>query len=438
MKLYSIIAAMFATAALGWGDELLTLSRAYDLALQNEPKLGSLALKTESAKEYIEQSRARLYPQVQGNLSWGRYEYEYVASTHLPVKETFSSYSVSATQPLFHPELWRGIDGSKAREAAARYQYLAESQTLGLDVAKAYFNLIRTQRNVELLTSQKEYYESKFRQLQEMLKSGLTNRIDLLESKIRRDKAVSEWLTEQKRVRVATMRLEHLVNTKVESLPAYDFSAIDAAALFSERSVWEEKLSSNPSLKAAVAGEEMALHEAAAREYDHYPKLDLSVNRKETYTQDTLAHRYDNQAILQLSVPIYQGGYTQSKVRETRLLAEAASKERDYTEQETTMRFEELWADHELNLESLSVLRDSEKSAVLFLDSVEKAHKAGLKSIVDVLEAKAKVFEIKRDAVDAEYKLVDNYLGMLDVVGELNSDKIAMLEKMILKGEGEQ
>lgn len=432
MKRYGMIAAMFATAALGWGDEHLTLSRAYDLALHNEPRLAALSLKTQATKEAIEQSRARLYPQVQGNFSWGRYEYdaEYLKSE---VKENYTSYSVSATQPLFHPEVWRGVDESKAREKAARYQFIVEAQKLGLDVAKAYFNLIRTHRNVELMASQKAYYDTKYRQLEEMLKIGLTNRIDLLEAKIRRDKAHSEWLTEQKRVQVATMRLQHLVNAEVKELPAFDFSTLDPETLFAQRSVWEAKLPSNPSTQAAVAGEEMSRHQVAIREYDHYPKLDLSLNRKETYTEDTVAHKYDNQAIVQLSIPIYQGGYTQSRVRESRLLADAARKELDYSRQESALKFEELWADHELNLESLKILRDSEKSAALFLESVEKAHQAGLKSVVDVLEAKAKLFEIKRDTVDAEYQLVDNYLGMLDVTGELDSDNIALLEKMIMK-----
>ncbi len=432
MKRYGMIAAICAAATLAWGEEL-TLSRAYDLALENEPKLKALSLQTEATREYIDQSKARMYPQVQGSLSWGRYEYdaEYLA---LPIKESYSSYSVSATQPLFHPELWRGIDESKARSEAARYQYSAEAQKLGLDVAKAYFDLIRTHRNVELMASQKEYYDTKYRQLEQKLKMGLTNRIDLLESKIHRDKAVSEWMREQKRVRVANMRLRHLISEEVGELPVFDFSRIDPETLFAQRSVWEEKLSSNPSMKAALSGAEMGRHTIAVREYEHYPKIDLSLNRKETYTEDRIAHKYDNQAIVQLSVPIFQGGYTQSRVREARLLAEAAQKELESTEQQTALRFEELWADHELNLESLAILRESERSAVLFMESVEKAHKAGLKSIVDVLEAKAKLFEIKRDTVDAEYKLVESYLGMLDVVGELGSENIALLEKMTITG----
>jgi outer membrane protein len=432
MKPLKALISLGACTVLLWANDPLTLSRAYELALQNEPKLKASAFKTEAAKEYINQSKARLYPQVQGNVSWGRYEYE-AEYLRAPVKESYTSYALSATQPLYHPELWRGIDEARARESGARYQFQAEAQQLALEVAKAYFNLIRTYRNIELLASQKEYYETKFQQLEEMLKFGLTNRIDLLESKIHRDKAVTEWLTEQRRLQVAQMRLQHLINGPIRELPSFDFSSVNADELFKERSIWEAKLTSNPSLKLAIATRDLSRHQVAIREYEHYPKIDLSLTRKETYTQDTVSHKYDNQAIIQLSIPIYQGGYTQSKVRETLLLSESAQKELEYTQLETTLRFEELWADHELNAQSLVVLRESEKSAELFLDSVEKGHKAGLKSVVDLLEAKAKLFEIKRDTVDAGYALVDNYLGILDVSGELHRDNIILLEKMILK-----
>jgi outer membrane protein len=131
-------------------------------------------------------------------------------------------------------------------------------------------------------------------------------------------------------------------------------------------------------------------------------------------------------------IPIYEGGETQSRVRESLLLAQSAQKELDAVEQKNSLRFEELWADHELNAQSLSQSLETEKSAQLYVESMEKAYAVGLKSVVDVLDAKAKLYKIKRDSLDAGYHLVDNYLGVLDVSGELNSDNIAIIEKMMI------
>jgi outer membrane protein len=410
--------------------EPMTLSEAYDLALKNEPHLKSLSLKTKAVEESVEQTKARLYPQAQGTLSWGRYEYDadYVMT---PVRENYSSYSLSVSQPLYHPELWRGIDESKAREIAANEQLRGEVQKLGLEVAKAYFNLLKAKSNVVLSLSKKEYYDTKYKQLEEMLKFGLTNRIDLLEAKVARDKALSESLSEQKRLQVATLRLEHMIKQPLGELPSFDFTTLSLEQLFHDRSVWENKLTNNPNLKASIASEEMAIHQVAIREYEHYPKIDFSLSRKETYSKDAVAHQYDNQAIVQMSIPIYQGGYTQSRVREGKILLGSAQSNVEYNRLDTKLRFEEQWAEGQLNVESLLTLKESEKSAELYLESVDQGHKAGLKSLVDLLEAKAKLYEIKRDTIDAGYQLVNNYLSLLDVSGELNSKNIKVLENMI-------
>jgi len=436
MKLGYGVMSIIACGFLALGAQPLTLSSAYELALKNEPHLRSLSLRTEAIKETVAQSKAKMYPQVQGSLSWGSYEYdaEYLKS---PVNESYKSYSISASQPIFHPEVWRGIDSSKSRQKAATFELQAEAQKLGLDVAKAYFNLLKTKRNVELLASQSEYYRTKYKEQEEKLKFGLTNRIDLLEAKVHSDKAMSELLAEQKRSKVAALRLEHYIKEPIGELPNFDFAMVDPGKLFREGMEWESKLGNNPTLQASLASEEMATHEAAIRKYQHYPKVDLSLARKKTYTQDTVSHQYDNQAIVQMSIPIYEGGYTQSRVREGKMLLESAQNDVEYNRLDTKQRFEELWAESQLNVETLQVLKESEKSAKLYLDSMELANKAGLKSLLDVLEAKAKFYEVKRDTINAGYELVNNYLSLLDVTGELNSDNIAFLENMAIS-QGEQ
>lgn len=437
MKLGFSVLSVIACTIASWSSEPLMLSKAYDLALKNEPHLRSMTLQADATKESIEQAKARLHPQLQGTASWGRYEYE-APYLREPVKENYKSYSISASQPLYHPELWRGVDESKSREMTARYQLQVEVQKLGLDVAKAYFNLLRIQRNVELFKSKRDFYESKYKQLDEMLKIGLTNRMDFLEAKIHSDKALSELLAEQKRLHVATLRLEHLIKEPIGELPSFDFAAIDADKLFHDRAQWESKLGNNPKLKASIASHEIATHQVAARKYGHYPKVDLNFNRKETFTQDTVAHKYDNQAIVQMSIPIYEGGYTQSRVREGILLMDSAQQEVEYNRLESKLRFEEFWAEHQLNIETMQAFKESEKSAELFLESVEKGNKAGLKSVVDVLEAKAKLYEVKRDTINAGYELVNNYLSLLDVSGELNSANIVTLENMAVNQGGKR
>ncbi|MDD5210828.1 MAG: TolC family outer membrane protein [Sulfuricurvum sp.] len=431
LKLLRSVAFCAILASVSSHAQSITLSQAYSLALQHEPKLRSAALKTQATEELITQSRARLLPQIQGSLSYGYYGYE-AQYLREPVKEDYSSYSISASQAIYHPEYWRGVEESQAHVKGAQYSYNAQAQQLGLDVAKAYFEFIRAHQNVDLSDSQKKYYETKYIQQEELLKVGLTNRIDLLEAKVHRDRAIFEWLTEQKRLNVSKLKLEHLVGESIEETVTFDFDTIPLEIFSMEKTVWEDKLGNNPSLKASEYASEMARHQVAMRQYEHYPKVDLSLTRKETYTKDTVSHQYDNQAIVQMSIPIYQGGYAQSKVREGLKLLDSATQDLDYTRKQTRLQLESFWAERSLMIEKIRVLRESQRSAELFVSSVEQGQVAGLKSFVDVLEARAKLYAVKRDLLDAGYELINNQLSLLDVTGELNSETLERFETLIM------
>ena len=112
-------------------------------------------------------------------------------------------------------------------------------------------------------------------------------------------------------------------------------------------------------------------------------------------------------------------------------LLSSAQNEQEYYEKDTKSRFEEAWEDHQFRIENFNILKESQSSTDLYLQSVEKAHQSGLKSHIDVLEARAKTYEIKRDLIDAGYELINNHLVLLEVTGELNIDNIAVYEKSL-------
>lgn len=412
--------------------EVLTLGRAYELALKHEPRLQAGYFKAVAGGETVEQIRARLLPQIQATASLGRYEYAYQSAPNA-TKENFTDYSISAVQPLFRPEYWRGVEQAKNKYESALEQLKGQRQQVGIDVAKAYFNVLHGEKSVKLAESQKLYYEQKYMQLEEMLKIGLTNKIDLLETKIARDKGRAQFAIEKKRVGIAKLRLQNMIGIPVESLDELNWDAINVSAFEINTDDTYKKSDENPMFKASQLNVQAAQDEVAIRYYDHYPKVDLSLTRKETNSADLVTHMYDNQAIVRMSIPIYAGGYVESRVREGKLLLEAANQEREYYRQEVKVKIEEVLEELQYTKENYLNLKDSEHSAQLFVESIEKAHAAGLKSVIDVLEARTKWFQTKKELINAGYELINNRLLLLDLTGELNAESIERLENDLRK-----
>lgn len=410
--------------------QVLTLSQAYSLALKNEPKLKAMQYKVEAVKETQNQSFSRLLPQVQSSGSWGSYDYD---ADYLPesVKEDYLSYSISVNQAIYRPEYVARVDEDKARAMSAQYDYKTEAHRLAFDVAKRYFEYTLSLKNVELTQSQYEYYKTKHTQLQEMLKVGLSTRVDVLEAKVRSDEAFSILLNEKKKLNIAKLGLEYFIGEHVDEVATLDFNTIDLGLFTLDKGALEEKMPNNPLVKSSYYNTQVAQHELSLREYGHYPTVDMSISRKGQDTSDRLAHTYDNQAVVQVNIPLYQGGATQSRIAEGMKLLDASLKEYEHVQKDNQLKFETLWSDRPLLIEKILHLRESQISAELYVASMEKAYTAGLKSIVDLLDAKAKLYIVKRDLATSGSELVNNHASLLDLAGELTPQRIEEFERNV-------
>jgi outer membrane protein len=432
MKIVTVSLIVFGLAGtLCAQGELLTLSEAYALALKNESKSRSAAFKAEASSEIVAQARSRLLPQMQYSYSVGKTEYE-AQYNRLTIEEKYTYRQLSLSQPIYHPEYWSATSQAYAKKDASDLEFRRQSQTLGIDLAKTYFNYLKISKEEQLAKWQMGQYELKFRQIEKMLTVGLSNKIDMLESKIRFDKAKAEWITWQKQMNVAKFAIENMIGESIDGKQLIDTDAINPKTLPSDKSAWEQKLLTNVDVQLAETYLKVAKKEVDLRWYSHLPTVDARVSSTNTDTKDLSAHRYDKSFFIDVKIPIFQGGYTSSRVSEARLLLNAAREDLEATKKENRLRFEDLWSRRELSIDSVELFRESEKVATLYLESIEKAHKVGLKSIVDLLEAKAKLYTVKRDLLNSTYDFINNQMELLNISGELTIPKIQELESQVL------
>ncbi|MGP1450449.1 MAG: TolC family protein [Wolinella sp.] len=408
----------------------LSLSQAYQKALDNEATVVASRFRTEAVDEQVNQAKSRLYPQLQANASAGQNKYQPNYNTS-EVSEPYKNYSISAYMPIYRPELWSGIDQAKIRKKEALYRHQRISNTLGIDVAKAYFDLARALENIKLTQAQSEAYEAKYRQLSGMLELGLSNKMDVLEAKVHFDSSRAEALVEKQRYNTAKLALEYMIGESIHGELDVDLSAINPDALVLVEETWDDKLSENPSVKVAEMALKVASKEIEIRKYEHYPKVDLRITRSETDTKDPSLREYDSRALIEVNFPIYSGGVTQSRIKEAKLLESAAIKELENVKKSTKLKLEQHLADRALGIEKLKAMRESEASALLYLSSIEQGYEKGLKHLIDLLEARAKLHQVRRDIIDAAYVLILAQLNIIDMSGELSAEKIAEIEVRI-------
>lgn len=413
------------TLAVSLCAEPLSLSEAYTLALTNNYAYKAKRLESSSFEYAQKQREAKLYPQVQLAVNGGLHDYiqNYAAQTE--ITEIYKGYSLSLTQPLYRPEIITSLDQGELRSRGAETDSFKSAQTLGVEVAKAYFELILARTSLDLAQSNHRFYSLKYTQITEMLSQGLSNKMDLLDTQLYRERAAIEINVALKKELLARKKLENLIQSPVNDLPVFgtepeaSFNAAQSSSLSADES---------PELKLAALSRRIAESEITLRTYDHYPKIDLSLSRSENDTNDRVMYKTENRAFIQLSLPLYQGGYASARVDEARLLHAATIEKEAQTRQDLLFRSEQLMQEFDLILQNLAVLKTARHAAELNLNAIETAQKAGLKSPIDLLEAKAKLHQIVQDRFKQLGDLAINRISFLSQNGELDADSLRLLE----------
>lgn len=397
-----------------FADSVLTLERAYELALMNHPGYRVEKFKTQAVEENIRQTQSRLLPKVDISASGGKYEYE-TYYNGVETSEVYKTYSLSLIQPLYRPELWRAVDQMRTRYDASATELEKQAQQVGIDVIKTYIQILQAQANMDKLQFQKELYAAKFRKSSDMIAMGLSNSVELIEAKVNKEKASIDLFAKKREYQTLKNKLERLCKAK------FDFiTPLKSDKSFSmSKEEWMNRLQENKDVRIARLSKKAAEDEVAIREYDHYPKADLSLGRSQNYTNDPVAHKYDNKAFVQLSFPIYQGGYTSSRVQEAVLLLNAAESNEELAQLQIQDKFEELWTQRESLHDSIDVLKQALESSTIFLKSVQSGYEKGIKNQIDIMEAELKMKSVESELNISHYDMMVNEVGLLDLTGQL-------------------
>lgn len=415
---HNFLLLLFCAVSL-YADTVLTLSKAYEFALVNHPGYRAEKFKTKAVLENVKQAESKLYPKIDISASEGKYEYE-TNYNDAKTSEEYKTYTLSLVQPLFHPELWRTVTQTQSQYDTSNTELEKQAQQVGLDVIKTYMQILQVQAYIEEFQIKKELYDAKFTKSSYMMPMGLSNSVELLDAKVNKEKASIDLIAKKREYKTLKNKLERLTKTNFDYIAKYD---AERSFLMSKEK-WTNRLQENKDLKIVRLSKKMAEDEVSIRRYDYYPKIDLSLQRNQNNTNDPFAHKYDNKALIQFSLSIYQGGYTSSRVQEAMLLLNAAESNEEFVHMQIQDKFEELWAQRESLYESIDVLKQALESSKMLLKATQDEYKKGIKNQLDIMEAELKMKNIESELEVSLCDMTINEIDLLNLTGQLVADKI--------------
>ena len=185
----------------------------------------------------------------------------------------------------------------------------------------------------------------------------------------------------------------------------------------------------------------IADREIDIRTGDRLPTIDAFASRSRNWnsggypygtTKNQGGKDFSDAIGVEINIPIYEGGFRSSRVREGKLLKLKLQEDEEYLERQVKLAVRENFLNLQTNFAEIVAYDVALKSAKLTLDSTNLGFKAGLRDSIDVLRAQQVYFDAEKDILDNKYDYLMNLINLKFSVGMLTKQDIIEINKYLI------
>jgi outer membrane protein len=422
-------------------------------AAQGQDSVFAAARSTQQAgKEKLTQGRSTLLPSVNltASSTYNNNETQYnqaVPSTALQGTSRFinNGAAVTLVQPLYRQNNWMVYSQSELQVAQTDAQFRNAEQDLIIRSAQAYFDVLAAQDAVNLAEAQKTAIAEQLAQAKRNFEVGSATITDTLEAQARYDLTNSQAIAAQSALEIKERTYQQLTNALPKNLKPVSASLKLEAPQPANAEKWvADALQGNSQLAAAKAAAELADKEVTRNRGVHYPTLDLvgsyGKNKISPVGSGTLGN--GNNAIdtdqttsyvgVQLNIPLFQGGSTNSKWREAEANRERANAELESARRNVDLQTRQAYTGVVNGMSQVMALEQALKSSEKLLEASKLGQEVGVRTNLDVLNAQQQLYSTRRDLAQARYNYLLSRLKLKAAAGSLAEEELALVNKALL------
>jgi outer membrane protein len=426
----ALLAASLAAAPAAAED----LMQVYREAQRNDPALAAARANWEATQERVPQARAGLLPNVSLSVSANaNYFGTNVDSTpRVTLNRGFGAggLTVSASQPLYRYANEVAYSQAVQQVEQADFTLASAKQDLILRVATAYFDVLLAQFNVELAESQKAAVSEQLAQAKRNFEVGVATITDTNEAQAKYDSIVAQEISAHNDLDNKRTALRAIIGRFPDDLkrlgPGFEPTPPSPNAL----DVWVDRaLADNLNVRIARYNAEIATLEIERQRAGRLPTVDLvaSANAQAgSGSVNTGAFNDTRQAAigLALNVPLYQGGFVDSKVREALALQENARQNLEVARRNALFNAQTGFSGVNSAAASVKAFEQALVSAQTAYESNRTGQEVGVRTNLDVLNTQQNVFQTRRDLAQAYFNYLIGVLRLKAAAGTLDEQDL--------------
>jgi outer membrane protein len=429
-------AALFASSA-GAAD----LLQVYQEARANDAVYASARAALQAGRERAPQGRALILPTINltGNTVYTdadfrtRAEGANTASRSL----TANGWTVTLNQPLFRLANWAQYQQAEFQVAQAEAQFGQASQDLILRVAQAYFDVLASRDSLAFIQAQKTAITEQLESAKRNFEVGTATITDTHEAQARFDLSTSQEIAARNDLEIRQRALQQLIGRFPDALtplrPQLQLAPPQPAVM----ETWVETAQQqNFAVRVQEAALEIARREVDRSRAGHYPTVDLVGTVGQSLTTGSITTGIGNEQKtatigLQLALPLYAGGATSSRVRETQALQERTRSDLENSRRQAALSARQSYLGVTNGMAQVRALEQALLSSETALASNKLGYDVGVRINIDVLNSQQQVFSTRRDMSRARYDTIMNGLRLKAAAGNLSEADLGEVNRLL-------
>lgn len=437
-RLTGIALAAFSLAALHGAAGAQSLAELYQAARGYDAAYLAARASFESAEFRAAQSEALLRPSAAVTAG---------ASSSMTDTPTLSGYKSTNTvqgalngrYPLFNRA--NGVTVEQARKSlvSAKAELDTAEQDLIVRLSAAYFDVLAAQDALATTRASKTFITEQLASAKRNFEVGTATITDTREAQARFDLATAQELAAENDLRTKRLALDTLVGrSNVAPKPLLVPVELPAPAPANAEEWVTAADQVHPAVRRARVGLEVATLETDKARAAELPTVDAVASVSGSNARGTLPDLQRSAGTttvgsigVQLNWPLYTGGSTQNRIRETLKLEEKSRNDLEAARRTVAQATRASFFGVQSGLAQVKALEAAESSSKLALEATQLGYRVGVRVNLDVLNAQSLLANTQRDLAKARYDVVVNGLRLRQASGQLAATDVDAVNRLL-------
>lgn len=409
--LLSAIALCCTSAAMAQAADPTALKQAVQKAINANPEVTSRFNAYRASADAVDAARAGYLPRLDLNASAGRDRDQIDGRTPESQSTNRAGAALTLSQLLWDGLATRNDVSRLDHERLARYfEFVDAAEQIALEASRAYIDVLRYRRLVELAEENFVQHQSAFNQIQSRFKAGVGRGVDLEQAGARVALAESNLNTEISNLYDVSTRYQRIVGeVPPENLPSPGEFRNGVPASVNEAA--DEAIRRSPAISASIEALRAARSLASIRESAYQPRVEARLRAGAGKNFDGVRdQRNDTTAEVVLNWNLFNGGADRARVRQQANLVNQAADLRDQACRDARQTVAIAFNDTRKLVDQLLFLDRNTLAISKARDAYRQQFDIGQRSLLDLLNSENELYTAQRSYANAEFDLSLAYL----------------------------